>query len=272
MLYQPILNNRNSPVVTLSQMGNFMVHRHYEVEIVYSVKGSYKIILNNEPYLLDEGMMIFIPAFMPHEAVATSENSLQLLIEAGPMFLGDYFDVISSISPDKPVFDLNATEFGKKISVILNEIIDAKKELTVGNNLIVCGNITKLLGYFVKDFSSESKSVSFKNANRFKNIEKVLDLIHYNFNENLTIEKAALISGYGKSNFCKIFKNVTGISFHQYLNNYRIERSKFYLRNTDLAVFEIAETVGFNDSKSFCRVFKEITNKTPMEFKANAED
>ncbi|MBR5497745.1 MAG: AraC family transcriptional regulator [Clostridia bacterium] len=271
MLYQPILNNRNSPIVTLGEIGNFTVHRHYEVELVYSVKGSYKIILNNEPYLLKEGMMIFIPGFMPHEAVATAENSLQLLIEAGPLFLGDYFDEISSIVLKNPVLDLKASEFGKKINIILSEIIEAKKEFTVSNNLIICGNVTKLFGYFAKEFSAESKDVNIKNANKFKNIEKVLDLIHYNFNENLTIEKAALISGYGKSNFCKIFKNITGISFHQYLNNYRIERSKFYLRNSDSAVFEIAEIVGFNDSKSFCRVFKEITDKTPMEYKAMAQ-
>lgn len=271
MLYQPILNNRNSPIVTLGEIGNFTVHRHYEVELVYSVKGSYKIILNNEPYLLKEGMMIFIPGFMPHEAVATAENSLQLLIEAGPLFLGDYFDEISSIVLKNPVLDLKASEFGKKINIILSEIIEAKKEFTVSNNLIICGNVTKLFGYFAKEFSAESKDVNIKNANKFKNIEKVLDLIHYNFNENLTVEKAALISGYGKSNFCKIFKNITGISFHQYLNNYRIERSKFYLRNSDSAVFEIAEIVGFNDSKSFCRVFKEITDKTPMEYKAMAQ-
>ena len=271
MLYQPILNNRNSPIVTLGEIGNFTVHRHYEVELVYSVKGSYKIILNNEPYLLKEGMMIFIPGFMPHEAVATAENSLQLLIEAGPLFLGDYFDEISSIVLKNPVLDLKASEFGKKINIILSEIIEAKKEFTVSNNLIICGNVTKLFGYFAKEFSAESKDVNIKNANKFKNIEKVLDLIHYNFNENLTVEKAALISGYGKSNFCKIFKNITGISFHQYLNNYRIERSKFYLRNSDSAVFEIAEIVGFNDSKSFCRVFKEITDKTPMEYKATAQ-
>ncbi len=271
MLYQPILNNRNSPIVTLGEMGNFTVHRHYEVELVYSVKGSYKIVLNNEPYLLKEGMMIFIPGFMPHEAVATAENSLQLLIEAGPLFLGDYFDEISSIVLKNPVLDLKASEFGKKIDIILSEIIEAKKEFTVSNNLIICGNVTKLFGYFAKEFSSESKAVNIKNANKFKNIEKVLDLIHYNFNENLTVEKAALISGYGKSNFCKNFKNITGKSFHQYLNNYRIERSKFYLRNSDSAVFEIAEIVGFNDSKSFCRVFKEITDKTPKEYKAMAQ-
>ena len=111
--------------------------------------------------------MIFIPGFMPHEAVATAENSLQLLIEAGPLFLGDYFDEISSIVLKNPVLDLKASEFGKKINIILSEIIEAKKEFTVSNNLIICGNVTKLFGYFAKEFSAESKDVNIKNANKF---------------------------------------------------------------------------------------------------------
>ena len=60
MLYQPILKNRNSPIVVIGEMGDFTVHRHYEIEIVYVIKGSYKIILNNEPYLLKDNTMIFI--------------------------------------------------------------------------------------------------------------------------------------------------------------------------------------------------------------------
>lgn len=267
MLYQPILKNRTSPAVVIGEMGDFTVHRHYEIEIVYSIKGSYKIILNNEPYLLKEGMMIFIPGFSPHEAVVTEENSLQLLIEAGPLFLGDFFDNVSSINLDPPVLDLTKGDFGRKILKLLNEIIEAKKIFSTSNELIICGNVTKLFGYFSKEFLTTSDNKYDKNTTKIKNVERVLDLIHYNFNENITIEKAALVSGYGKSNFCKIFKNITGESFHQYLNAYRIERSKFYLKNSDMAVFEIAETVGFNDSKSFCRVFKEITNKTPKEYK-----
>ncbi len=267
MLYQPILKNSNTPVVILSEMGNFTVHRHYEIEIIYVVEGSYKIILNNEPYLLKEGEMIFVPGFTPHEAVATEKNSLQLLIEAGPLFLGNFFDDISAINFKNPVLDLTKSSFGQKVQKLLNEIIEAKKEFSVSNELIICGNVTKLFGYFSEEFLTSATNENDKNTTKIKNIEKVLDLIHYGFNENITVEKAALVSGYGKSNFCKIFKHITGESFHHYLNTYRIERSKFYLKNSDMAVFEIAEAVGFYDSKSFCRVFKEITKQTPKEYK-----
>ena len=136
MLYQPILKNRNSPIVVIGEMGNFTVHRHYEIEIVYVIKGSYKIILNNEPYLLKENTMIFIPRFSPHEAVATEKNSSQLLIEAGPLFLGDFFDDVSSITLETPVLDLTKSRFGIKVQKLLNEIIEAKKNFPSATNLL----------------------------------------------------------------------------------------------------------------------------------------
>lgn len=265
MLFQPILNHENSLAVILENLGDFTLHKHYENEILYCAKGSYKVIINNEPYILGEGSLAFVQSFVPHETRETESNSLHLLIEAGPSFLGEFFDSVSSISLKTPVFRLDDNEFGNKIKSILNEIIEEKKKL-LPNELIIRGNVTNLFGFFYEEFSAIEPHRDKKDTVKIKNIEKALDLICHSYSEKITVDIATEITGYGKSNFCKIFKNTTGISFHQYLNRYRIERSKFFLKHSDMPVFEIAETVGFNDSKTFCRVFKEITGTTPKEF------
>ena len=114
MLYQPILSHENSLNVVLENLGDFPVHKHFEIEVLYCVNESYKIIINNEPYLLKDGFLAFIPCLVPHETIGTSDNSVQLLIEAGPLFLGDYFDTITSLEMDDFVFDLNKSDFGLK--------------------------------------------------------------------------------------------------------------------------------------------------------------
>lgn len=265
MLYQPILNHENSLAVALENLGDFPLHKHYEIEILYCAKGSYKIIINNEPYLIKEGYLAFISCLVPHETKETNENSLHLLIEAGPLFLGDYFDKITALSFNSPIFRLNETEFGKEIKKLLEEIIEQKLNLQ-GNKLIIRGNVTKLFGLFLQEFSFNEQKEERKDTVKIINIEKVLDLIHRSYSEKITVTQAAQVAGYGKSNFCKIFKNTTGVTFHQYLNRYRTERSKFFLRHSDMSVFEIAENVGFSDSKTYCRVFKELTGMTPKEF------
>lgn len=265
MLFQPVLSHENSLVVILENMGDFTLHKHYENEILYCAKGSYKVIINNEAYILQKGSLAFIPSFIPHETEKTEKDSLHLLIEAGPLFLGDFFDSVSTLSLKMPILKLNESDFGNKIELLLEEIIEEKKKF-LPNELIIRGNVTKFFGLFLNEFSAIEHQNEKKDTIKIKNIEKVLDLIYHSYAEKITIELAAEISGYGKSNFCKIFKNTMGISFHQYLNRYRTERSKFFLKHSDMSVSEIAETVGFNDSKTYCRVFKEITGITPRKY------
>ncbi len=265
MLYQPILSHENSLTVGLDNLGDFPIHKHYEIEVLYCAEGSCKVIINNEPYVLNVGDVAFIPCLAPHETVKTEENSRQLLIEAGPLFLGNYFDRLSSIEIKSFVFTLSESEFGKKIKALLDEIIEEKIKFQP-NDLIIRGNAAKCFGLVLNEISPADKVAHKKDTPKIKNIEKVLDLIHRNYTEKISVDIAAEVAGYGKSNFCKIFKNTTGVTFHQYLNNYRIERSKFFLKHTDMSVSEIAESVGFSDSKTFCRVFKEVTGITPKGF------
>ncbi len=262
MLFQPILNHENSLAVILDSLGDFTLHKHYENEILYCAKGTYKVIINYEPYILKSGTLAFIQSFVPHETIETESESLHLLIEAGPLFLGASFDSVSSFSMKSPVFNLDEIEFGNRIKLIVNEIIEEKEKISP-NELIIKGNVAKLFGVFIDEFSvGEPQKDDFK----INNIEKALDLIHHSYAEKITVDLAAEIAGYGKSNFCKIFKKITGMTFHQYLNRYRIERAKFFLKHSGMPVFEIAETVGFNDTKTFCRVFKELTGTTPKRF------
>lgn len=266
MLYQPILNRENSLVVALGEMGDFAAHRHYETEIIYCTSGNYKIIVNNEPYLLSEGMLVFIPGFTPHEAVACENGGWALLIEAGPVFLQQYYDRISKIEIPEICMSTRESPQYREIKAVIEEIIRERENPTRGSDLIIQGSVAKLFGLFLNMSSTDDLSDTGKDNATIGNIEKVLDLVHHCYSEKISVDTAADVAGYGKSNFCKIFKNSMGISFHKYLNNYRVERAKFYLKHTDMTVLNIAESTGFSDSKTFCRVFKEVTGKTPKEY------
>lgn len=63
------------------------------------------------------------------------------------------------------------------------------------------------------------------------------------------------------------FKKDTGKTFHNALNEYRIDRAKELLDSTNLRIFEISEKVGIGNSQYFSKIFKEITGLTPNEYK-----
>ena len=70
-----------------------------------------------------------------------------------------------------------------------------------------------------------------------------------------------------KSYFCKIFKSETGYTFTNYLNIFRVEKSKNLLKNPNMSLLDVAVSVGFNSQNYYSSVFKKITNKTPLEYK-----
>lgn len=67
--------------------------------------------------------------------------------------------------------------------------------------------------------------------------------------------------------FSKLFKDVAGINFVEYLTNIRIEKAKDLLMNSDMSMKEICVQVGYNDPNYFSRIFKKSTGRTPTEYK-----
>ena len=67
-----------------------------------------------------------------------------------------------------------------------------------------------------------------------------------------------------------MFKKETGQTFINYLNNYKIERSKDLLKNTNMTLLDISLEVGFNNQSYYSTIFKKYTNMTPHEYRETA--
>ncbi|MFR3174168.1 MAG: helix-turn-helix transcriptional regulator, partial [Clostridium sp.] len=73
-----------------------------------------------------------------------------------------------------------------------------------------------------------------------------------------------------KCYFCYMFKKETGQTFINYLNNYKIEKSKNLLENTNMTLLDISLEVGFNNQSYYSTIFKKYTNMTPLEYRETA--
>ena len=68
-----------------------------------------------------------------------------------------------------------------------------------------------------------------------------------------------------------LFHRETGTTFSNYVKAYRISKAKELLVGTNLKLYEIAEKVGYSDSKYFSKVFKEITGQLPTEYRRSVK-
>lgn len=98
-------------------------------------------------------------------------------------------------------------------------------------------------------------------------ISKCIEFIKENYNKNIMLADAAEYVNISKSYLSLLFKQETGINFSSFLTNYRIEKSKKLLKESNYKIYEIAEKVGFDNPYYFSKVFKETVGVTCKEYK-----
>ena len=98
-------------------------------------------------------------------------------------------------------------------------------------------------------------------------INRAIDYMKHNYNTDIRLEDIAVRSFISKNYFSKLFKDVTGTNFSDYVQKLRIDEACSLLRNSDMKVTSVAIQTGFNDIKFFYEVFKKITGKTPGDYR-----
>ncbi|MFZ5967164.1 MAG: helix-turn-helix domain-containing protein [Bacillota bacterium] len=98
-------------------------------------------------------------------------------------------------------------------------------------------------------------------------VERMLCFIHEHYNSDISLDDIAahfnLSSGYVST----LFKNYTKNNYKNYLNRYRIEKAKDYLRKDKaIKVKALAGLVGCNNTNTFIRMFKKYEGVSPGQY------
>ncbi|MBV9835641.1 MAG: helix-turn-helix transcriptional regulator [Alphaproteobacteria bacterium] len=82
------------------------------------------------------------------------------------------------------------------------------------------------------------------------------------------VSRLARVSGASQAHFARSFKEAFGVPPHRYLLTRRIERATALLRDTEIAITDIAFDTGWNSLGTFGRVFRDVTGESPGAFRA----
>ena len=96
---------------------------------------------------------------------------------------------------------------------------------------------------------------------------KVLNFIDRHLEEKIALPELADMGCMSVPSFCKKFKEQTGMTVIQYLNEKRIERAAKLLKQQKYSLEEIAELTGFSNTNYLLRVFKKTTGQTIGEYR-----
>ena len=117
--------------------------------------------------------------------------------------------------------------------------------------------------YTQKNLSSQ-KEISAKD-NDF--LRRFCEYVTLNMDHDLSAEVLTKELGISRTLLFEKVKELTGSTVNDYIKHLRIERAQALLRDTEMSVIEISETVGFAYPRYFSSVFKEVTGYTPTAYK-----
>ncbi|OPH58449.1 hypothetical protein BC351_24185 [Paenibacillus ferrarius] len=98
----------------------------------------------------------------------------------------------------------------------------------------------------------------------------VLSYLITHHQEELYIDDLLARFPVSRSRLFNLFKETTGITIKQFLTEYRLNKAKRLLAETDLAITEITAATGFGDISHFFNVFKKGTTLTPNQYRKEA--
>ncbi|MTI58653.1 MAG: response regulator [Firmicutes bacterium] len=100
-----------------------------------------------------------------------------------------------------------------------------------------------------------------------KPVREAKKYIHKHYMEKITLSEVAEIVHFSSDYFSTVFKKEVGINFSEYLINYRLDKAKNLLINTDMTIALISGKVGYTDSRYFSKLFREKIGIKPSEYR-----
>lgn len=256
------------------QSEDYNTHWHTAAEIIMPIENGYQVSINNKQYDLREHDILFIPPGELHALTAPQTGARLILMFNFSVF--NAIDDFSAITPilSQPVLisprsymDVHGIEVG-----LLNKIIAEYPKQS--EPLRIAMIYSYLLQFFVhlgrQHIRTEVIFPDVRSGKQTEYVEKLNNVITYinsNYTEEITLEKASSIAGFSKFHFSRLFKQFTGQSYYNYLNQRRVKAAEALLLNPHLSVTDVAMQSGFTSIATFNRVFRQIKDCTPSEYK-----
>lgn len=98
-------------------------------------------------------------------------------------------------------------------------------------------------------------------------IIKVQEWLEQNYQKDVVVGDVAKKFKLSVRSLNRRFRLATNSSPLQYLQNTRIEHAKELLKQSNLAISEVADMVGYQDASYFTSLFKKASAITPMEYR-----
>ncbi len=254
-------------------------HYHDEFELVYVIKGSGTLFIGDRIKIFQAGSAILIPSHTPHywlfdgndEQTENPEPIDCIVVHFLKDFGIEKFLQAPELLEIKSLLDNSYR--GLHIEDDIKGNFEALFQKTLkANGLTKLFKLLEILLFTkelnTEELTSENYSILHQSEDQFR-MNNLMKFIRANYKHKIMLKDLAIVAGMTENSFCRYFKQKTGKTPVQFINELRISHACYQLKNNKISLKEICYDSGFNNFVSFHKSFKTFMGCTPLQFKSN---
>ena len=248
------------------------LHRHDAWELYYVQQGHGTRMAGDTLQPFTAGDVALIPPSMLHcweyaPDSADTDGCIRYLMVA---FSHSLVERCMEVFPElrnrlvSIVFPVDALKFGPDSSRVI------RRTLLRMNDMDDLGRLCEMFRLLTFIFTSSDHRIAGKPVNMERDVRRMQQISTYvmaHYVHAISLDEIAAEVNMNRSAFCSYCKRRKGMTFSQFVSQYRLNTACELLKHSHKQVSEICFTVGFNDVPHFNRIFKKLKGVTPQEYR-----
>jgi len=239
---------------------NYTSHFHQEIEIIYVTSGNITLNIDNNIHTINcHEVGIIMPGEI-HSYSSVAQNNVYIMKIVPP--IEENIRLENSVITAKDIIYNRVTE-------IVTDIYNESKKQLVGYKLAINKNLLDLFILILRNSNYNVISIddNKKLSNRLMFLRSVNEFVELNYMHDINLKEIANHTNYSVYYFAHYFKEVTNVTFIEYLTSIRIEKACKLITLSDNTLTNISFACGFKNIRAFNRAFKRRLCTTPTMYR-----
>ncbi|MCX7708448.1 MAG: AraC family transcriptional regulator [Clostridia bacterium] len=247
-------------------------HVHEKYEIYYLVSGERYYFIKDRFFKIKKGHLVFVNQGELHKTTDADLPDHERIL----VYFKRDFVATSNGSMDR-LLDLlhrkNHCVLGlslKEQQVVEKIIQDMNEEIlkqSLGFETCLQGLLMKLLVFIARTMEHYDEHAYVSIRPKHEKVSEVVQYINAHYSELLAIPRISELFYISPYYLSRIFKETTGFTLVEYVNNVRVREAQKLLSDKSLKVIQVAELSGFGSVANFNRIFKDLAGCSPLNYR-----
>lgn len=225
--------------------------------LIYSIDGKGTIEVEGEVYSIEKSEVFCIPCMKGHRYYADENDPWSIL---WVHFKGEntgYFPI-----QEPHIVNINSRNSDSRLIMLFNLLFRVlKRNYTLGNFIYISQVLSLILSEVYFREKVDESSV------QDRHVTMVIRFMYENLTRSLTLNELSDKVQLSRSYLNSIFKTQTGRSPMEFFIHLKMQEACKLLKNTNMYIYEVSSSLGYEDQYYFSRIFKKVVGISPKDYK-----